>query len=442
MKSPTVCVVDDEEEMCLSLSEILSSAGYRCVHSSDPFAVSGVLSKNEVDLLILDVRMGEKNGVDILKEVKLNLPELPVIMITGYPSVEVAVSAMKFGAANLFVKPLPIRDLIREIAQLLSSLPRRAGHEASQIITANQAMRDILQSIRKVAPTEASVIISGESGTGKELVAEALHKGSRRSTGPLVKINCSALPESLLESELFGFERGSFTGATKDYRGRFEQADGGSLFLDEIGDMSLSMQAKVLRVIQERELLRIGGQKPIRVDVRFIAATNKDLPDLIKRGLFREDLYYRLSVINLHLPPLRERREDILLLGRHVLELFNRAYGKSVTGFSEEVEAILLSHDWPGNIRELRNCMERSVIFSETESIRACDLPSQYMPLQRKAGIPFGSAVEGVSRAAILEALEKSGGVRTRAAALLNMNRKTLYTKMKKLGLDDDGRKR
>jgi two-component system, NtrC family, response regulator AtoC len=438
----SVLIVDDEIEMCLSLSEILRSHGYRARHTTNPCEVAAMLRGEAVDLIVMDVKMQEKDGLSLLREIRAEHRSIPVIMISGYASAENVVRAMKYGAMNFYEKPLRISELVKEVQQLarMNESSARARHAplppAFQVCSNNPHMREIFRTIEKVAPTDASVVIMGESGTGKELVADALHAGSPRRGKPFVKINCAAIPETLLESELFGFEEGAFTGATKLRKGKFELADGGSLFLDEIGDLSLDTQAKLLRVLQERELTRLGGARPVKADVRIIAATNKDIAQMIQKGTFREDLYYRMSVITIALPPLRERTEDIGLLAGHFLQQFNATYGKRINGFTDGVRQVLLAHHWPGNVRELKNCMERAVIFCEGEELSEEDLPRQYTAYAVDERRTLEGAYDALSRTMIVDALEKSAGVKHKAADLLRIHRKTLYNKMKKLGLE------
>ncbi len=439
--SSTILIIDDEIGMCRSLSELLESSGFQCLYSTNPHKALLLLKLHNVALLILDVRMPEIGGIDLLKIVKKTYPDLPVIMITGYPSVENAVTAMRYGALNFFRKPISFEDMEKEIITILSSHKKRNPDNISSappaLISLNKAMNEIIEIVKKVAATKASVIITGESGTGKELIAAHLHYKSSRDKKPFIKINCAAIPDNLLESELFGHEEGAFTDAKKMHPGKFEMADGGSLFLDEIGDMNLNTQAKILRVLQEQEFQRLGGHQILKTDIRFIAATNKDIPTLITNSCFREDLYYRLSVINIHIPPLRERIEDIPSLAKYFLDSFNSIYDKDIKGLDSAVSSILSFHSWPGNIRELKNCMERSVIFCDGDIIKQEHLPSQYKNLESKFYThEYGQARAKNDKELILNALMQSNGIKHKAAEVLNMHRKTLYNKMKKLGIE------
>jgi two-component system response regulator AtoC len=445
-----ILIVDDEIEMCLSLSELLGSRGYAARHTTSPRAVSDLVREQRPDLIIMDVKMPELDGVSLLKQLKEKDRSIPVIMISGFASAESIVRAMKYGAMNFYEKPLRFPEILREVEQLarVSEGPRTAAElppargstaqapQCFQLCSVNPQMQEIFRTIEKVAPTDAPVVISGESGTGKELVADALHGMSRRRARPFVKINCAAIPETLLESELFGYEEGAFTGAHRQHRGKFEQADGGSLFLDEIGDLSLDTQAKLLRVLQDRELTRLGGTRAVTADARIIAATNKDIAQMIRQGGFREDLFYRMSVIAIALPPLREREEDIGVLSDHFLRQFAAMYAKRIDGISSGVRRLLLAHDWPGNVRELKNCIERAVIFCEGLELTEEDLPRQYTTYMIKERDSLEGAYEAISRQMILDALAKSNGVKNKAADLLRVHRKTLYNKMKKLGLE------
>jgi DNA-binding NtrC family response regulator len=376
-----ILIVDDEEEMCLSLSELLSSQGYHASYAVDSRQVRTLLNSNPIDLIIMDVKMPYMSGLDLLKAVGKDNNPVPVIMITGYPSVENAVRAMRYGALNFYTKPIRIKELLKEVRQLLGTGGTRREkvvQDKATIDTKNPRMIKLVENIKKVAPTDVPVILMGESGTGKEHAANILHRFSRRKDKPLIKVNCAAIPDNLLESELFGHEKGAFTDAVYSREGKFEISNGGSIFLDEIGDMSLNTQSKLLRVLEEKKFERLGSNRVLTTDTRVMSATNKDLAELIAEGRFREDLYYRLSVVTIELIPLRERREDIMLLTDFFLSYFNTVYGKSIRSVSEEVKQIFMNHEWPGNVRELMNCVQRAVIFCEGETIEMEDLSSQY----------------------------------------------------------------
>jgi len=434
----TILIVDDEKEMCLSLSEILRSKGYRTLYTVDPTRTSTLLEENHVDLILMDIKMPKLGGINLLKIIKRKNIHIPIIMITGYPSVENAVRAMKHGALNFYVKPLKLSRLFEEIRQIANMMKVRGDTSAKhKIITQNPEVKEAINVIERTAPTDVPVIITGESGTGKELIADSLHYQSKRRDNPFIKVNCAAIPDNLLESKLFGHEKGAFTDAIQARKGAFESANKGTIFLDEIGDMTPTAQAKILRVLQEGEFERVGGVNVIKTDVRVISATNKDIQQLIEDDAFRGDLYYRLSVVTINLPPLRERKGDITLLANYFLEHFNRLYSKQITTISDEVIHIFLKHNWPGNIRELKNCIERAVIFCDQESIEVHNLPNQYRKdmIKVASANPFKNLYNELSREMILEALIKSDGVKQKAADLLNVHRKTLYNKMKELGL-------
>ncbi len=430
----TILIVDDEYEVCLSLSEVLTSKGYNTLFQENPLKVMDVLKKNKIDLIIMDIKMPQMNGIDLLKIIKKELIHIPIIIISGYATVDNAVKAMKYGAINLYTKPIELPELLSEIEQLSINIQNKQNNiYDSKIITHNKEMHKILDLMKKAAPTDAPVLITGESGTGKELIASSLHNLSQRKNKPYITINCAAIPDSLLESELFGHEKGSFTDAKSQRKGKFEIAASGSIFLDEIGDMSLKTQAKMLRVLQEKQFSRIGGSELIKANSRVIAATNKNLTEMIKQGSFREDLYFRCSVITLHLPPLRERKEDIISLTEYFLSHFNRVYSKNIKSISNDVQTILLEHKWTGNIRELKNFIERAVIFSDTNIIDMKNIPSQYKTIITNKNENLDEKFKEISKNMILEALAKTNGIKKKAASLLNINRKTLYNRMKKL---------
>jgi len=436
----SILIVDDEEELGASLAEILSSNGYDASFTTNPLNVPVLLHSGSIDLVIMDVKMPQMSGIDLLRSVKKENRRIPIIMITGYPSIESAVQAMKYGALNFYVKPLDVRALLEEIQQVVqiqrSRSEERTSIDQHEIITKNREMKAVIENVKKAAPTDAPVIISGESGTGKELVANFLHYSSARREGAFIKVNCAAIPDNLLESELFGHEKGAFTDAKERHIGKFELSSGGSIFLDEIGDMSLKTQSKILRVLQEKKFERLGGKQLFTTDTRVISATNKDIHRLIQSGLFRDDLYYRLSVITIELPPLRKRKDDIMPLLGYFLGCFNKMYGKEINFLSGEVKKIFLTHSWPGNVRELKNCVERAVIFCEGDTIEVDDLSLQYREIIFDQELShFQEMYRSLSREMITEALRKTGGSKQKAAELLKVNRKTLYNKMKKLGM-------
>jgi DNA-binding NtrC family response regulator len=385
----------------------------------------------------MDIRMPDISGLDLLQQLRAAFKSIRVIIISAYASVENIVAAMKVGAHNFYRKPINIDMLVAEIRGMMHSpKDRGAAIKRLSLDSSNPRMSEALKKSRKIAETEAPVLLFGESGTGKEVVANLIHGASARSDRPFVKINCACIPETLFESELFGYEPGAFTDAKRLHRGRFEVADGGTLFFDEISEMGMGTQAKLLRVLQDKEFERLGGSQTITSDVRIIVATNKDIHDLIEKKLFREDLFYRLAVVVIHLPPLRERREDILPLARYFLEMYCGTYGREIGGFSSDVEELLCEHSWPGNVRELKNCIERAVIFNEGGEIRLEDLAFQYEFSDAQEAHSLEEAHEQLSRQIIADALARSGGVKQKAAELLKVHRKTLYNQMKKLGIE------
>ncbi len=434
-----ILVVDDELGMCKSLCETFESDGFLASYTSNPLNVDNILKKENIDLIIMDIKMPNIGGMDLLKIIKEKDPSIPIIMITGYPSIESAVESMKYGASNFFSKPIDIDKLLNEISQLLKSKSRKKDNSISVnkiIITRNIIMKKILKEVEKAAITDVPVLITGESGTGKELIANYIQQLSKRANHPFIKVNCAALPDSLLENELFGHEKGAFTDAHHEKKGKFELADKGTIFFDEIGDMRIKTQSKILRVLQEKEFERVGGIKTIQVDIRIIAATNKNIKKLIEEEEFRDDLYYRLSVITINMIPLRERKDDILLLCDHFINNFNMIYDKNIKTISDEVKDFFLKHNWPGNIRELKNCIERAIIFCEGDLICPNDLPTQYSELLEDFVIEdYNVVFSNLNKEIILDALAKTKGSKHKAAELLKINRRTLYNRMKKLGL-------
>jgi nitrogen regulation protein NR(I) len=445
---------------------MLKRDGYEVTTAADGEQALAVLQKTPVHVVVTDLVMPRLGGMDLLRRVSADYPDVPVILITAHGSVDSAVSALKAGAFDYITKPFEQEDLRKVIAKAAraNDLERQNVHEGPSdadrppLVGESPAMRTIYEMVARVADSPSTVLISGESGTGKELVAKALHRGSARRDKPLIKVNCAAIPKDLVESELFGYEKGAFTGAVGSKPGRFELADGGTLFLDEIGEIPVEIQVKLLRALQESEFERVGGIKTLKVDVRLIAATNRDLKALIAEGRFREDLFYRLAVVPIELPPLRERREDIPHLVRHFIQKYDRRLGKKVEGIEEEALQVLMGYAWPGNIRELENLMERSVLFADGPRIEAASLPDALRergqplvgpiaavgPLGAIAA-PSGASMKEIVRQAqaelerelIARALEETSGNVTRAAKRLQISRKSLQVKMKELGLRD-----
>jgi len=450
-EKPRILVVDDEESIRMMLRAVLEEEGYEIIEAADgPEAVKAV-EQNPLDLILLDIRMTTMDGIETLTEIRKISPFVPVLMMTAYATVKTAVEALKAGAFEYLAKPLDIEELKILVQKALEyyrlreenlTLKERLGSrfDFSRIIGKGRKMKELFDFLAQVAPSEATVLILGESGTGKELVANAIHHNSPRTQQPFVKVACAALPETLLESELFGHEKGAFTGAIARREGRFQAAHRGTIFLDEVGEMSLAIQTKLLRVLQEREFEPVGSSRTAKVDVRVIAATNKDLGKEIKEGRFREDLFYRLNVIPIHLPPVRERKEDIPALANHFLSLYREKNKKEIKEISPKALDLLIRHDWPGNIRELENCLERAVIVARGELIAPADLPPaiQNLPAGKEdAEIPFpaGISLQEAEKALILKTLEDAGGNRSRAAEILGINRRTLQMKLKEYGM-------
>ena len=454
-KSEHILVVDDDRAHRTMLKTLLGGWGYDITEADDGAAAVAAVREEPLDLVLMDIRMVHVSGIEALAEIKAFNPALPVILMTAYASVETAVEALKKGAYDYLTKPLDFDELKLTLQRAMEHLRLaeenrmlrenlKEQYDRTNLLGHSAAMTRLLETVVQIAPTEATVLITGESGTGKELIAGAIHYNSLRKDGPFVKINCAALAESLLESELFGHEKGAFTGADRRKEGKFRQADRGTLFLDEVSEMSLGMQVKLLRVLQEREITRVGGSDVLAVDVRIIAATNRDLLQEIGQGRFRDDLYYRLNVVNLAVPPLRERREDIPLLAQHFLARFAEKNKKAIKGFAPRAMDRLLRHAWPGNVRELMNAVERGVVLARSEWLGEDDLaltlPGGAPPTP--AEIPGetvlsveGTSLEELERAAILKTLEDAGGNKSEAARRLGITRRTLHKKLKLYGL-------
>ena len=437
-----ILVVDDSPETLEVLQRNLTAEGYQVLTSTGVVEAIKLLDGTQVDLVITDLKMPKVSGLDLVRHVRENLKNTEVMMITGYPSVNGAVEAVKTGADEYLAKPFTDEELLSAARRALEKLHlRRSGQgptdecEAAPcgIVGRSAVMREVLRAIGKAASTSATVLITGESGTGKELVARAVHYNGPRASAPFVPVNCGGIPEGLLESELFGHVKGAFTGAGEARAGFFHAADGGTIFFDEISEMSLSMQVKLLRVLQDKEVWMVGSNRPRKVDVRILAATNIDLPSLVKGGTFREDLFYRLNVITITAPPLRERGDDILLLVRHFAERFGKELGKSSPHFSDDVLRILRNHHWPGNVRELENVIQRLVVMAEGDRAEVPDLPSvMRFSVPRDAGLD--RTLAEVETEHICNVLASVDGNKTRAAEILGIDRKTLREKLKGLG--------
>ena len=451
----TILVVDDDHAHRTMLNTLISGWGYAVSEADDGFTAIEKVKESSFDLVLMDVRMVRVSGLEALEAIKGYNPAIPVIIMTAYSSVETAVKALKQGAHDYLTKPLDFDKLRLTIDRAMEHtrlteenrlLRETLGQQfdSQNIIGKSPAMLRLLETVSQVAPSEATVLISGGSGTGKELIAGAIHFNSRRKNGPFVKINCAAITETLLESELFGHEKGAFTGADRRKEGRFSQAHGGTLLLDEVSEMSLMMQVKLLRALQEREFNRVGGESTIQVDVRVIAATNKNLKDQINEGAFREDLYYRLNVVELEVPPLSDRKEDIPLLTRHFLETFADKNRKEIKGFTPRAMDNLIRYDWPGNVRELMNAVERAVVLARSNYLDETDFPfmqdfSNNNDRQASAGpdariLQGDASLEEIEKTAILTTLQAANGNKSEAARRLGITRKTLHKKLKAYG--------
>jgi DNA-binding NtrC family response regulator len=460
MKLPPLLVVDDEKNMRLSLQTVLESESYAVRLADSAEAGLKLIQQENFFMVITDARLGGMSGYEFLKTVAEKRPELPVIMITAYATPKLAVEAIKSGATDYLAKPFEPDELLHAVGRCAerhrlltenAALKARAGNgiRIENIVGESPKMRELRQLIQTVAPTDATVLILGESGTGKELIAGAIHFHSHRATAPYIRLNCAAIPETLLESELFGYERGAFTGAHRTKRGYVEEADGGTIFLDEIGDMSRSLQAKLLRFLEDGSFTRVGGTQELRVQVRLIAATNRNIVEAIKKGEFREDLFHRLNVMQFRPPPLRERGSDIPLLARNFLKGFAAKLGRSVKDISPLAMQALQAHSWPGNVRELRNVIERAVILEPTEWIQPASLPDFEVesrlrdgPVERSGAARGGSLPEALlrfEREMLLDALESCGGSLSKAASALDLSRHSLRYRMGRLGLGVDG---
>jgi two-component system response regulator HydG len=444
----TILVVDDDTAHRTMLRTLIGGWGYRIEEADDGSTAIEMVMKHPYDLILMDIRMVRVSGLEALSQIKVFNPSIPIIIMTAYSSVDSAVEALKKGAYDYLTKPLDFevlkicieramehRQLKEENLILRETLGK--NFDTRNIVARSESMLRILDTVSRVAPTESTVLITGESGTGKELIAGAIHFNSPRKHGPFIKINCAAVSETLLDSELFGHEKGAFTGAHRRREGKFELANGGTIFLDEVSEMSLLMQAKILRAIQEKEITRVGGDEIIKVDVRVIAATNKDLETEIQQGRFREDLFWRLNVVSINIPPLRERRDDIPLLADHFLKMFASKNNKQIKGFTPKAMDRIIRYMWPGNVRQLMNAIESAVVLSQSPYIDENDLP---LPMQEK--IPSKKEIyelgnmtlEEVEKMVILRTLRLTGGNKSETARKLGITRKTLNEKLKRYG--------
>ena len=450
-KIPTVLIVEDDPETRVAMVKVIDGAGYKALETDNGQQALDWILEQSVDILVTDLRLPVMDGVELLKRAKAAAHEIEVILITGHGTVEVAVEAIKEGAYDFITKPVKKAQLLRAIEkaaerQYLSRENRDLRLQLTQtgarrIIYAGAEMRNITRMVEQVAPSTATVLITGESGTGKEVVADAIHSASPRRGKPLIKVSCAALPETLLEAELFGYEKGAFTGANARKEGRFELANGGTLFLDEIGEISPGVQVKLLRVLQDGKFERLGGTRTIDTDVRILAATNKDLEKEVQEKRFREDLFYRLNVINIHVPALRERKEDVQLLAMHFLKLYSDKNNKQIEGFTEDAMLALSSYDWPGNVRELENAIERAVVFTNGKLIPLSVLPqnvSAFAESRHSLTFKIGTPLRELERKAIEITLQHTRGDKNMAARLLGIATRTIYRHLERQEQGED----
>jgi DNA-binding NtrC family response regulator len=443
-----ILIADDEPNMIWALKKALSKEEYEIISADNgEEAVEGLAE--EPDLIIMDLKMPKMNGLEALRKIKEINPKIPVIMITAHGTTDTAVEAMKIGALDYISKPFDIDELkvvikkaleYKSLNDEINYLRERLDESSSKIVFKSRSMEEVLKLVYKVAPTEANVLILGESGTGKELIADEIHRLSKKNKGPLIKLNCGAFAENLLESELFGYEKGAFTGAVSRKKGKFELAEGGTVFLDEIGEISEAMQVKLLRVLQEKEFERVGGETTIKGDFRIIAATNKDLKSMVDDNKFREDLYYRLNVVPIKISPLRERKDDIPLLIEYSIDKFSSQMGKNRFRISNEALDLMMKYDWPGNIRELQNIVERCVILASGQEITEDLLPNEIKSQNNLVGSSIvlpeeGISLEEVEKNLIMQALERTDQNQTNAAKLLGITRHTLIYRMEKYNI-------
>ncbi len=454
-KPANILIVDDDRGHLISLRTVIRSWGYRVATAEDGLEAVAAVKESQVELILMDVRMTTMSGIEALERIKIYNPSIPIIIMTAYSSVASAVEALKGGAYDYLIKPFDFDVLKLSIERACEHAGLKVENEdlrarlqedfdRPDIIGKSASMKALMDMLAMVAPSEATVMITGESGTGKELIAKSLHYNSARKAHPLVTVNCAALTESLLESELFGHEKGAFTGADRRREGRFMLADGGTIFLDEVGETSSRMQAKLLRVLQEKEIQRVGSEAVLQVDVRVVAATNRDLEEDVQAGRFREDLFYRLNVMHLTIPPLRDRQEDIPLLAQHFLETYARRNRKTVKGFAPLAMSMLLKYEWPGNVRELENAIERAVILLSGEHITEKQLPLRIVrqhpdhATAADTGMPATDGtrtLEAIEKEAIEATLAATDGNKSETARRLGISRKTLHNKLKAYGV-------
>ncbi len=441
-----ILIIDDDTYFLESLKNLLVYKKYAVKTCANPVAVLDILKKTDFELILLDVKMPGMDGLEVLEQIRVHDPQIPVIMVSGQSSISNAVQAIKQGAFDFVEKPVDSERLLLTVSHALDRYALREERQKLirqlrsnyQMVGESPSLHAIFRQIEQVAQTNAKVLVTGETGTGKELVARAIHFTSARASGPFIKINCAAIPAELMESELFGHTKGAYTGATKEYGGKFRAADGGTLFLDEIGDMDLMLQAKLLHVLQDNAFMMLGSNDTVNVDVRIIAATNQNLKQLIRDGKFREDLYHRINVFPIHIPPLRERKEDIPLLVHHFLEEFAQTYNRKIREIPENVIRRLIRHTWPGNVRELKHLIEKLIITKQDEQVSLNDilwlLEGEEKPVKKiPANVSLKQAIRQHERSLIIEALEEHNWERQKTAEALHIDRSALFKKMRKL---------
>ena len=449
----TILIVEDEKNQREILQEFLESKGYETEGAESGEEALKKFETRIFDAILLDIKLPDTSGIDLLKKIRKINPQIPVIMTTAYSDVDLVIEAMKSGAFHYLVKPINLEELLIVISraikhlnlvkeiELLKEEKELFYPDVEGIVAESYEMKKVLATALKVAKSRASVLITGETGTGKELIARFIHRYSPRKDKPFIPVNVAAIPETLIESELFGHVKGAFTDAVKDRKGYFQMADGGTIFLDEIGELPLNLQPKLLRALQEGEFFPVGSSKPVKVDIRVIAATNKNLEEEVRKGNFREDLYYRLNVIHIHIKPLRERREDIPYLLDHFLKKFSQKEGKKIRGFTREAYEALIRYDYPGNVRELENIVERAVVMAQGDLITTDDLPvhllSSEFQVESNKNLSLPERLELIEKSLILEALKKNNWVKTRAAKELGISERVLRYRMEKLGIKE-----
>ncbi|WML36062.1 sigma-54 dependent transcriptional regulator [Clostridium sp. OS1-26] len=443
MRKNCILIVDDEKNVTKLLDKVFKKEGYVTHTASSGKEALDILNEHYVDVVVTDIKMPGMNGIELLSEIKKIDSSINVILITAFATVETAIEALKMGAKDYIVKPFKLEDVLLSVNNVVGSNEKSDDDNSTQDYFTSKSVKmdKVIDLIKQVADSKTTIMIYGETGTGKELAAKAIYSLSDRKDKPFIKVNCAAIPETLLESELFGYEKGAFTGATISKPGRFELADGGTIFLDEIGDITPLMQVKLLRVLQEKEFERLGGTKTIKVDVRIIAATNKDLSEMVKKEKFRQDLYYRLNVVPIKLPPLRERKEDIPLLAEYFLLKSSSISGKSKKDMSQEAVERLMYYNWPGNIRELENVIERCVVIKHGELIGLEDLPEYIINYkedkEERVSYKLNSAVDTAERETILKTLKECNGNKTKASEVLGISRRSLHRKIIKYNIEE-----